>query len=66
MSNMKALIPVALAALPMTAWAHGAEFHLGFGFGFWHDVTHLAPVIGGALLGACLIFAFIRWQDTTT
>lgn len=64
MSNMKALIPVALAALPVTAGAHGIEFHLGYGF--WHDLLHLAPFVGGGLLGACLIFAFIRWQDAST
>jgi len=63
MSNMKTLIVVGLAALPATAAAHGVEFHTGFGF--WHDIAHIAPFIIGGALAATMIFAFVRWQDTT-
>lgn len=61
MSNMKALITVALTVLPLTAGAHGIEFHTGFGF--WHDLMHLTPYVGGALVAVGLVIGFLRWHN---
>ena len=64
MSNINKLVTVALVGLPLTAGAHGIEVHVGYGF--WHDLMHIAPFIGGGLLMAAMIVAFLRWQDHVT